>query len=81
MALLLVCGYFAPTIVAWSRGNHTSAIFALNPVHGWTLIGWVAALVMALWSNPAKERDTIGEPDWRGELVQIRHDARRLLHR
>ena len=45
--------YFAPTIVALRRYNHTPAIFALNLFLGWTLIGWVAALVLALWQNNA----------------------------
>lgn len=52
---ILVALYFVPTIVAWGRKNHTSAIFALNLFLGWTLLGWVVALVMALWSNHAKE--------------------------
>jgi len=40
--------YFAPTIVAGSRGkNNTGAIFILNLFLGWCLIGWVVALVWA----------------------------------
>jgi hypothetical protein len=59
--LLIIAGlYFIPSIVAYGRKNHTGAIFALNLFLGWTLLGWVVALVMALWSNnsgPTK-RDT-----------------------
>jgi hypothetical protein len=40
--------YFLPTIIARSRGHRQeNAIFLLNLLLGWTLIGWVAALV---WS-------------------------------
>ena len=41
--------YFIPTIVASGRDHaQTGAIFALNFFLGWTLVGWVAALVWAL---------------------------------
>lgn len=39
--------YFIPTIVGWKKKN-VSAIFALNLLLGWTLIGWIVALVWAL---------------------------------
>ena len=55
IGLIMLAGlYFAPSLVAWGRKNHTSAIFALNLFLGWTVVGWVVALVMALWSNHAK---------------------------
>jgi hypothetical protein len=38
--------YFVPTIVASSRKKtNLGAIFALNFFQGWTLVGWVMALV------------------------------------
>jgi hypothetical protein len=44
----LLCLYFAPALAAARRGHHnTRAIFVLNLLLGWTLLGWVAALV---WS-------------------------------
>ena len=43
--------YFVPTIVARLRHHHQrAAIFVLNLFLGWTLLGWVAALV---WSATA----------------------------
>lgn len=50
--ILLVIGlllYFLPGIVA-GRRDHTNAnaIFALNLLLGWTLLGWVIALVWSL---------------------------------
>ena len=40
--------YFAPTIVALARHKrNTLSIFLLNLFLGWTLIGWIIALVWA----------------------------------
>ena len=41
--------YFLPFAVAFNRKRaNTGAIFALNLFLGWSLIGWVVALVWAL---------------------------------
>jgi hypothetical protein len=47
--ILIVCVllYFAPSVVGMKKQNR-SAIFALNFFLGWTLVGWVVALVWAL---------------------------------
>lgn len=45
----LLTMYLVPAIVAMARHHHNGgAIFALNLLLGWTLIGWVASLVWAL---------------------------------
>lgn len=47
--VILSLGYFLPAMIAWTNSRrNTSAIFAFNLFLGWTLIGWVAALVWAL---------------------------------
>jgi Superinfection immunity protein len=44
--------YLFPTCVAaHRRHNNEAAIFALNFFLGWTLLGWVIALVWALTDN------------------------------
>jgi hypothetical protein len=44
----LIALYFLPTIIAHRRGHHQeTAITVLDLVGGWTLIGWVVALVWA----------------------------------
>ncbi len=45
--------YFIPSFVAAAR-NHDKrvAIFALNLVLGWTVIGWIGALVWSLTRPP-----------------------------
>lgn len=49
--------YFLPSLIARSKHHHnTAAIFALNLLLGWTFIGWVIALVMALSNPPPREK-------------------------
>ncbi len=49
-ALCMLGGYFLPAIIAWARGHRNwLAILALNFMLGWSLIGWVAALVWSLY--------------------------------
>ena len=41
--------YFLPSITAWMRGHHSKwAIIALNILLGWTIIGWIGALIWSL---------------------------------
>ncbi len=51
IALILVA-YFLPTFIAGVRRHHNfGAIFLCNLLLGWTVIGWIAALI---WSATAK---------------------------
>jgi hypothetical protein len=52
MTLILLFLYFLPTAVALKRKHHQSdAIFVLNLLLGWTLLGWIAAMVWAATST------------------------------
>lgn len=45
---IMFLAYFLPAIVACNRGHHNRlAITVLNLVLGWTLLGWLIALVWA----------------------------------
>lgn len=62
--LLLLGIYFFPALIAWARGNRqTTAIFILNLLLGWTLLGWVGALVWAFIKpapgNPPIHSDSV----------------------
>jgi len=47
-ALVGLALYLLPLLVALNRNHHnTTAIGVVNVVLGWTLIGWLAALVWA----------------------------------
>ena len=49
LLLILIIPYFAPAIVAFARGHQQKwAILALDFFLGWTMLGWVGALVWAL---------------------------------
>ncbi len=50
IAVILACaGYLLPFLIADHRKHaKLPAIFGLNLVFGWTLIGWIAALIWAL---------------------------------
>lgn len=51
---LLLLAYFLPSIIAKARNaRNVAAIFVLNLTLGWTVIGWIIALVWAF----VKDRD------------------------
>lgn len=48
VAFVFIVLYLLPALVASSRSHHNSgAIFALNLLLGWTVIGWIVAFVWA----------------------------------
>ncbi|WP_406096246.1 superinfection immunity protein [Streptomyces sp. NBC_01013] len=51
-ALLLgLLAYFVPTVVAFSRGvPNKGSVLVVNLFLGWTLVGWVVAMAMAVRS-------------------------------
>lgn len=49
--LLIIVVYFVPTYVGSSKQN-AGAIFTLNLLLGWTLLGWVGALIWAMTADP-----------------------------
>lgn len=47
--IVLVAIYFLPTVCALLKWRvNTFAIFVLNLLSGWTVLGWVGSLVWAL---------------------------------
>ena len=49
MTAVFIALYFLPGFVAAMRGHHNvAAIVVLNLFLGWTLVGWVVALVWAM---------------------------------
>lgn len=57
IVLLVVFVYLLPAFVALGRGHHqATAICALDLLLGWTLLGWVAALVWSLTAIPPGRR-------------------------
>ena len=58
---ILFLPYFIPSILAFARKHHNAVpILILNIFLGWTLIGWVGALIWAL-TTPQEVRSPIPE--------------------
>lgn len=56
--VIALCLYLLPTVIAALRGHHnTMAIFVLNLLLGWTVLGFVGALV---WSFTSTRRHAGG---------------------
>jgi hypothetical protein len=50
---LWACIYFIPTIVAYGRKvANAGSVLVVNLFLGWTFIGWIVALAMAVRTNP-----------------------------
>jgi len=45
--IVLIIIYFVSTVIGWKKRN-VMAIFLLNLLLGWTIIGWIIALI---WST------------------------------
>lgn len=57
LVAIATVGYMLPWAIAATRGKSNSgAIFWVNLLAGWTLIGWVVALVMAAGSHQVISR-------------------------
>jgi len=54
LGIIIIGGlYFLPSIIAATRKVvNVGSVVAINLLLGWTLIGWVIALAMALRTNP-----------------------------
>lgn len=48
--LLMALMYFLPSVIAFGvrKKQNAAAIFALNLLLGWTVVGWIAALIWSL---------------------------------
>ena len=69
--------YFLPSIIALLRGHLSGlAILLLNPFLGWTLIGWVIALIWSCTGNTAanlyRREPTLIEP---GGAILVRRSS------
>lgn len=46
---ILSAGYMLPWAIAAVRGNHNAwSVFWINLLLGWTVVGWIIALVMSI---------------------------------
>jgi len=50
LGLFILWIYFLPTFIASKRNNHFSSVLLINLFFGWSLVGWIIALAIALSS-------------------------------
>ena len=51
---LFTAMYWSPTLVAYGRrADHLFAIVVVNSLLGWTLLGWIIALVWSIAAKPS----------------------------
>ena len=56
-AILLCAVYVVPSVIAVGRRHHqTLTILVLNVLFGWTVFGWIVAIVWALGAIPPEFR-------------------------
>jgi uncharacterized membrane protein len=61
VVLIGLAAYFAPTIVAFARQHHqANTVLVINLFLGWTFIGWVVALAMAVGAVERRRSPPIG---------------------
>ena len=66
-ALLFLAFYFLPTIIGYARHKrNATAILVLNLFLGWTVIGWIVALIWSVTYESPREDDWDDE-DWDAE--------------
>lgn len=78
--MLLLIVYFIPTMVGWRKRN-ADAIFVLNLLLGWTLIGWVVALTWAVSyeaTRPGPGPDELREASLRDDVSIWRAVGRKI---
>ena len=57
LVAILTVGYMLPWAIAATRGKiNSGAIFWLNLLLGWTVVGWIIALVMSVSAHQAVAR-------------------------
>lgn len=76
---LIALFYFLPAVIANQRDtDHLGSIFLINLLFGWTILGWIAALI---WAIVEKPKSVMGrkEPVQREAEVGLPHESGRLL--
>ncbi len=53
---LLIFLYFLPSIICFLRGGFSLTFFAINLFTAWTVVGWLAAMILAVFETPGRLR-------------------------
>jgi predicted membrane channel-forming protein YqfA (hemolysin III family) len=58
LAITCIVLYWLPTILGWKKANRT-AILVLNLLLGWTVVGWIVALIWSLTTEQQPQQIVI----------------------
>jgi hypothetical protein len=80
-ALIITFGlffYLLPSVIATTRKvRHDGAIVLVNVVFGWTILGWIAALIWAIVEHPWYPSSALEGPEQltadRDERLTVNH--------
>jgi hypothetical protein len=62
LLIMMLASYLVPTVVAiGGKRSNLAPIIVINVFLGWTLVGWVVALAMAVWPSPSVT-DSVSHP-------------------
>lgn len=65
LAVLLLAGYWLPSIVAfWRHVPNKASAVVINLFLGWTFVWWVVALAMSLRTAPPRSPAPLPRPSW-----------------
>lgn len=74
---VVIALYFLPALIADRRHRHDLLVLAMfNALLGWTVLGWLLALVWSLQPNPP--RDLGGQTTVRSRRIGMQIFSRRL---
>jgi hypothetical protein len=63
LVIVVLVLYFLPTLIAMFRRHHNeNAIIVCNLLLGWTVVGWIVALIWSFTSTVAAVQATVPPP-------------------
>jgi RsiW-degrading membrane proteinase PrsW (M82 family) len=73
---LAVCFYFLPFAICRQRETvHSNQIFLVNLLFGWTILGWIAALIWAIVEKEQPAPETKIDQHWQDARAAARENA------
>jgi uncharacterized membrane protein len=70
--VLIAVLYFLPTFVAFMRRQRLGLVLVINFLLGWTVVGWIVALILSVWPAP---KATYVEVPYDGATYETRTPA------
>src|ERR687891_492371 len=76
IVLLAISFYFLPSMIASIRhSEHGAGIFWVNFLFGWTVLGWIAALIWAVTEKVEDRAITVSRLPAEQQATRVLHEA------